>query len=80
MAKKKQAGKAVAAGKHDHEARLQEKLKNKEWDPFKENLEILNEYEKGTPKREGGKDYWGACCLESQDVDVVQKPKQAKKR
>ncbi len=82
MAKKKQPANAVDAknASPTHETPLQQKLKNKAWDPFKENLEILNEYEEGTPKREGGKDYWGACCLESQDVDVVQKPKQTKKR
>jgi len=52
---------------------LQEKLKQKDWDPMKEILEITDEYEEGTPKREPGKDYWGACCLESQDVDIAQK-------
>lgn len=81
MATKKKPVKAVAVEKkaaktagHTHEAPLQEKLKNKDWDPIKEMLEITDEYEAGTPKREGGKDYWGACCLESQDVDVAQNP------
>jgi len=58
---------------HHHDLPMQEKLKDKNWDPIKEMLEITDEYEAGTPKREGGKDYWGACCLESQDVDVAQK-------
>lgn len=68
---------------HDHKshnAPLQDKLKDKSWDPMQEILQITDEYEEGTPKREAGRDYWGACCLESQDVDVVQKPKQAKKK
>jgi hypothetical protein len=57
-----------------HDLPLQQKLKDKGWDPIKEILEITDEYEEGTPKREPGKDYWGACCLESQDVDVAQNP------
>lgn len=64
---------------HNHELPMQEKLKDKNWDPIKEMLEITDEYEAGTPKREGGKDYWGACCLESQDVDVAQKTDKDKK-
>ena len=64
---------------HTHDLPMQEKLKNKDWDPIKEMLEITDEYEAGTPKREGGKDYWGACCLESQDVDVAQKADKDKK-
>jgi len=80
MAIKKQARRAVEKkaaskpAKHGHELPLQQKLKNKDWDPIKEMLEITDEYEEGTPKREGGKDYWGACCLENQDVDVAQDP------
>lgn len=70
----KESKKQAAVAMHNHDAPLQEKLKNKDWDPLKEMLEITDEYERGTPKREGGKDYWGACCLESQDVDVAQNP------
>ena len=65
---------------HNHDLPMQEKLKDKNWDPIKEMLEITDEYEAGTPKREGGKDYWGACCLESQDVDVAQKADKDKKK
>jgi hypothetical protein len=77
MPKKTKPGKAVADKKpaHSHDLPLQQKLKDKNWDPIKEIIEITDEYEEGTPKREGGKDYWGACCLESQDVDVAQKAK-----
>jgi hypothetical protein len=71
MPKKKQPATAVDDQKK-HSAPLQEKLKHKDWDPIKEIIEITDEYEEGTPKREAGKDYWGACCLESQDVDVSQ--------
>lgn len=89
MQKKKQTANADSVGKlerqhsskpvdHSHDKPLQDKLKQKDWDPIKEMIEITDEYEEGTPKREQGKDYWGACCLESQDVDVVQKPKQKK--
>ncbi len=78
MATKKTARKPVdketKQHAHKHAAPLQEKLKQKGWDPIKEILEITDEYDAGTPKREPGKDYWGACCLESQDVDVAQKP------
>jgi hypothetical protein len=63
---------------HNHEKPMSEKLKDKHWDPIKEILEITDEYEEGTPKREQGKDYWGACCLESQDVDVAQKAEKKK--
>lgn len=83
MPKKSLSRKPVAAEKkaHNHDLPLQEKLKDKNWDPVKEMLDITDEYEKGTPKREPGKDYWGACCLECQDVDVVQKTgKQEKKK
>jgi hypothetical protein len=80
MAKKKPAREAVgkkrmqaAKAAHNHELPLQEKLKDKNWDPIREMMEITDEYEAGTPKRESDKDYWGACCLESQDVDVTQK-------
>lgn len=66
------------ADPHNHNAQLQEKLKDKNWDPIKEIIEITDEYEEGTPKREGGKDYWGACCLEHQDVGAPQKPKKKK--
>jgi hypothetical protein len=59
---------------HNHNVPLQQKLKQKDWDPLQESIQILEQYEEGTPKREPGKDYWGACCLESQDVDVAQKP------
>lgn len=85
MTKKTTIRKAVGAkttaqaDKHNHDLPLQEKLKQKDWDPIKEMLEITDEYEQGTPKREGGKDYWGACCLESQDVDVAQKTQEKKK-
>ncbi len=65
---------------HNHDLPMQEKLKDKSWDPIKEMLEITDEYEAGTPKREGGKDYWGACCLESQDVDVAQKADKDRKK
>lgn len=38
-----------------HEAtKLQEKLKKKDWNPMDEILEIMNEYEEGTPKRSSG--------------------------
>ena len=74
MAKKQTRKSTAAKDSHTHETPLQEKLKQKDWDPIKEILEITDEYEEGTPKREQGKDYWGACCLESQDVDVAQKP------
>lgn len=74
MAKTKTAKTISKGNAHNHDLPLQEKLKDKNWDPVKEMLEITDEYEKGTPKREPGKDYWGACCLESQDVDVPQKP------
>lgn len=67
--------KPVKEKAHNHDAPLQEKLKDKNWDPIKEMIEITDEYEEGTPKREPGKDYWGACCLESQDVGIAQKPK-----
>jgi hypothetical protein len=73
MPAKKQLRKTSEKQARDHYAPLQEKLKQKNWDPVKEILEITDEYEQGTPKRESGKDYWGACCLESQDVDVPQK-------
>ncbi len=80
MLKKTTPVKAVDKDQKKHDEKLQDKLKRKDWDPIKESLEILDEYEEGTPKRDAGKDYWGACCLESQDVDVVQKPaKQVKK-
>lgn len=80
MPKKTTKAKAVenkktkSSPQHNHDLPLQQKLKNKDWDPIKEMIEITDEYEEGTPKREGGKDYWGACCLESQDVDVAQNP------
>lgn len=49
------------ADQKKHEQRLQDKLKQKGWDPIKESLEIMDEYEEGTPKRKADPkfNYWG---------------------
>ncbi len=85
MAKKKAVKKTVKKAKktvmkHNHELSMQEKLKDKNWDPLAEINEITDEYEAGTPPRELESEFSCKCGLENQDVGIVQDPKKTKKK